>query len=397
MHYRFIATGLLATTISLLLVVWLVVFRSAAAPTAVSPSGITAVSSPSAMAEGVSRPADGAVYYGVQLDWQQDSIAQYVARLGREPVVFGHYAHFPLMAADRDGLTEATSQIETAGGKLLLTLMPHQGLAAVDEGAILELAALLADYNRRGIEVLVRYGPEMNGSWYSWGLRAEEYVASFRRVAQAVHESAPGSVMVWSPYYGGGYPFPSQEYDLPPNAAELEAIDTNHDGLLDMNDDPYAPYYPGDEYVDWVALTDYHRGNRWPWGDNQVPIADQLRSRLLGRYNGPIADERSVPNFYQQYAEDKDKPFALAETAALFDPSLVGGDAEADIKSAWAKQAFSPRLAADFPQLKLVMWFEYAKEERDVGFVDWRATQERAVLREYQRALGPHLVFAPNE
>ncbi|KAF6252608.1 hypothetical protein COO60DRAFT_1643919 [Scenedesmus sp. NREL 46B-D3] len=50
-----------------------------------------------------------------------------------------------------------------------------------------------------------------------------------------------------------------------------------------MADDPYTPYYPGeplqgyltriegDEWVDWVGLSVYHFGARYPWGANSLP------------------------------------------------------------------------------------------------------------------------------
>ncbi len=35
-------------------------------------------------------------------------------------------------------------------------------------------------------------------------------------------------------------------------------LDTNGDGKLDMSDDMYTPYYPGDEWVDWVGMSIFH-------------------------------------------------------------------------------------------------------------------------------------------
>jgi hypothetical protein len=44
----------------------------------------------------------------------------------------------------------------------------------------------------------------------------------------------------------------------PASAADCEALDTNGDGLLDMKDDMYSPYWPGDEWVDWVGMSVFH-------------------------------------------------------------------------------------------------------------------------------------------
>lgn len=37
-------------------------------------------------------------------------------------------------------------------------------------------------------------------------------------------------------------------------------MDTNHNGRLDVGDDPYSPYYPGDEYVDYIATSAFSYG-----------------------------------------------------------------------------------------------------------------------------------------
>lgn len=67
---------------------------------------------------------------------------------------------------------------------------------------------------------------------------------------------APGNPVVWSPDYGGGYPYPGGRYNTEPGTADFAALDTNRDGALTMSDDVYAPFYPGDAYVDWVGLSD---------------------------------------------------------------------------------------------------------------------------------------------
>jgi hypothetical protein len=37
-------------------------------------------------------------------------------------------------------------------------------------------------------------------------------------------------------------------------------MDTNGDGAIDMYDDMYTPYYPGDDWVDWVGMSIFHFG-----------------------------------------------------------------------------------------------------------------------------------------
>lgn len=47
------------------------------------------------------------------------------------------------------------------------------------------------------------------------------------------------------------------QVDMSPECTEL---DTNGDRVIDMRDDMYSPYYPGDDVVDWVGMSLYHFG-----------------------------------------------------------------------------------------------------------------------------------------
>ena len=64
------------------------------------------------------------------------------------------------------------------------------------------------------------------------------------------------SAMVWSPNIGTGYPYAGGSPAPPEEVASL--LDTNRNGVLDNGDDPYLPYYPGDQYVDWVGISLYN-------------------------------------------------------------------------------------------------------------------------------------------
>ena len=154
----------------------------------------------------------------------------------------------------------------------------------------------------------------------------------------------------------------------------FELLDTNSDGLLDLTDDPYAPYYPGDDAVDWVGMSLYHWGSAYPWGENEVPEAGKFTTQLRGTYVGANGDDTPVPDFYAEYAKSRDKPLAIPETAALYDPAQSGD--EFTIKSTWWDQVFAPEVSADFPLLRMINWFEHRKIENEVGgvIIDWRST-----------------------
>ena len=74
--------------------------------------------------------------------------------------------------------------------------------------------------------------------------------------------------------YPGGISYPSSSN--PADAARIKAMDTNGNNQLDRGDDPYRPYYPGDDFVDWIGMSIYHYGSSWPWHDNVVPPANAV-------------------------------------------------------------------------------------------------------------------------
>lgn len=341
-------------------------------------------------------PVDGKAYYGVQLDWQQDSVARYASRLGATPAVFGRYVNFPLTPAEQKAVGEEVKELAGAHASMMLTLEPRDGLAAVTPEVLAAFSQDLAKWTRKGVPVMVRFAHEMNGSWYTWGQQPALFIDKFREVAAAVH-AVPGSTMLWSPNEGGGYPFRDGAYEAKPGTVAFSALDTNGDGKLSMDDDPYGPYWPGDDAVDWVGLTLYHFGDVYPWGENEVPAAGKLGAKITGTYKTGLVDETAVPDFYASYAVAHAKPFAISETAAFYNTARTDGASALDIKSAWWKQLFDPGFAARFPLMKLAMWFEYTKVETEPTnqVIDWRGTADPAILAPFRSALPSRFIMAP--
>jgi hypothetical protein len=203
--------------------------------------------------------------------------------------------------------------------------------------------------------------------------------------------------MMWAPNYGGGYPFAGGQFEAKPGTPDFAALDTDADGVLSMNDDAYAPYYPGDDAVDWVGMSLYHWGADYPWGENEIPEPLKFVDQLTGNYAGANGDDTLLPDFYQVYGEAHGKPVAIPETAALFAPGTIG-EAELAIKQAWWSQLFDPATAARFPQLKMINWFEWDKEEVEVkGRVDWTVTNTPAVREAFTTALPDWLHYGPEQ
>jgi hypothetical protein len=357
---------------------------SSPAPQVADAPAVTATPATSATPEGTDRdeppdlvPPSGTAWFGMNLDWANDSAAQVSERLGRTPSVWVQFVAFPLDEGGRANLDAFVEQIAPMGGIGLVTLEPHGGLETVTPEAAEELAAILRGYwDEQGVPTIVRFAHEMNGSWYPWGQQADAYVEAFRTVAAAVHADAPASTMAWAPNEGSGYPFIGGAH-----AGDDPALDTNADGRIGPGDDPYAPYWPGDDAVDWVGMSLYHWGLAYPWGENELPAEGSFRALLTGGVTGAHDEQVDTPDFYAEYAEGHDKPLGIFETAALFNPE-VRGPGEAEIKSAWWRQVTDQSIRADFPRLAMVNWFEWRKEEPEVGgVIDWRLAADPDLAR----------------
>ena len=311
-------------------------------------------------------PPDGRTWFGMNLDWANQTVAQVTGSLGVTPAVWVQFVGFPLDDAARANLVGFFEQVGAAGAYGLITLEPHDGLSAVTPEAAADLATVLDEaWTDHEVATFVRFAHEMNGSWYPWAQQPEAYVEAFRVVADAVH-GATASAMVWAPNDGAGYPFSGQEFEAAPGSPERAALDTDGDGDLTSADDPYAPYWPGDDAVDWVGMSLYFWGLQYPWGENELAPAGTFVAQLTGQPTSAHPDERAVPDFYATYAEGHDKPMAIIETAALYDPSGDGPD-EAAVKSAWFEQVFSDETRDRFSRIGMINWFEWRTQEPEVG------------------------------
>lgn len=340
-------------------------------------------------------PDDG-VLFGVNLDWDSETLAQHRENLSHAAAVSVQFSDIPYSNETWAHTVAAADQVRANGGAMVLTLEPHAGLDSVDSGVIGRLADDLRRLNDSGVPVILRFAHEMNGSWYAWGQQPQKFVDTYRRVAAEVHRKAPGTSMMWAPNYGGGYPFTGGEYTATPGTPEFAALDTDGDRRLTRRDDSYAPYYPGDDAVDWAGISLYHWGNNRPWGDNEITEPGKFAAMLKGEYLGTAGDDRTVPNFYERYGVQHNNPVAIVETAAIFTPSRAAdGASELAVKSAWWRQVFSETVRRDFPLLKMINWFEWRKHEVEIqDVVDWRAAGSPAIRDEFVRDLPDWLRYA---
>jgi beta-mannanase len=201
-----------------------------------------------------------------------------------------------------------------------------------------------------GVQILMRWGHEMNGNWYPWAgyINGEggdadagdgdggvpssgpaKYVAAWRHVHDIfVAEGATNVVWVWC---------------------------TNSNDVPDAPWNHWTEYYPGDDYVDWVGIDAYNWGN-----SSSCCIWTTFAALLTG-------------SPYQDYAAKK--PIMLPETAS----AEVGGN-----KAAWI-MAMHQNLTTEFRGIRAVVWFDINKE------TDWRIDSSPSSLAAYQAmALDPY-------
>lgn len=336
---------------------------------------------------------EGETFFGVNPDWGVETLTEFAEASGMEPAVAVSFVELPWDDEDVANVEAAAEQISEFNGVLLLTIEPVQGLSAVTDEVIADLTEVLTSVNETGVPVLLRYAHEMNGSWYAWGQQPEAYIESFRTVAAAV-ATTPGTEMLWAPNYGGGYPYKGGPYAATDGTSEFNELDTDGDGELTESDDPYAPYYPGDDVVDWVGMTIYHWGDSAPWGTNDMPEPDKFVQQLTGTYDGLAGDETAVPDFYTEYAAERQKPMVIPETAAFVNED-ASDELGLQIKQAWWRQVFSTEVHQDLSQIRVINWFNWDKYEPEVDRrVRWSITTQPEVTEAFREDLPEWLITA---
>ena len=326
-----------------------------------------------ARATGNPQPAaapDEGPYLGAMLDWATDTAAGHAERLGAPAAIYGRPVPLPMSEQEQGYLRDYFGQVSAQGAHALLTIRPEVPLARVDDARAAVLAAQVADV-AEGYDgtVFIRFAPQMNASWVPWGQQPEAYTEAFRTVAAALDAELEDPVLVWSPTAAEDYPFRAPSTTGPEGGA-LGALDTTGDGVWDVDDDAYSPYYPGDDVVDWVGLTAYHDESDGASVPNAVPGSGEFAA-LIGPASttGPPASE----DFYAAYASGRGKPL-MVETGAFFSPGAEG-PSELEVKSAWWEQVLATASAGEYDRIGAVVWNETVDQREDGALtVDWRVT-----------------------
>jgi hypothetical protein len=286
-------------------------------------------------------PASGALFGAWHRDagaqWSPGSLLAFERMVGRRLAIDAHYRDWT------DPFPAGPEAFDKQGGRLPLVSWDYMGaLDAVLDGSQDAVIRAAADRIRAyDAPVLLRPWYEMNGDWWPGSYQGvfnndpgqqngpAKYVAAWRRLhAIFAEQGAANAVWVWSP-----------------NCSDWPAEEWNH----------WENYYPGDDYVDWVACDEYDR-------------ADRSFSGLFG----------GDPSVYEDHPQ---KPFMVAETASC--------DA-GDVKAAWIEAARAAMETPEFARLRAFVWFD----ERNEPDCDWRVNSSPQSLDAY-RALGADPYFQP--
>ncbi|KZT52980.1 glycoside hydrolase family 26 protein [Calocera cornea HHB12733] len=345
----------------------------------------------------LNEPPDGQLYLGAWIDTgvsSGDSPLAFNSRIGRNASWFQASQNLPADPYDdvtgTGGIINATKVFETnTDAGVYVTVYPEDGLTAISAQDYAGLGVQLQSYITAGHAVFLRFAPEMNGNWDIWGTQPTLFKATWKIMYESIKASCPSCAIVWSPNAASGYPYGITP-DQISNATDRAALDTNGDGIYDSNDDAYAPYYPGDEYVDWTGVSYYYKGI-YPNSYNVIQQPGYMATAMTG-WLQDTGDDGGVQytEFYDTYCSKK--PCMISESGAAWHvnqtqiPTYDGfvSPNQEQLESAWWEDGITNLTFLEkFPRLKMIMLFEWEKVETDNDIPtlrDFRLTNNSAVL-----------------
>ena len=255
-----------------------------------------------------------------EVPYDMSAVDAFAAQIGRMPAFvvwympwegteFGDDQTSYLEEADRRGVTPLITW-QPGDSSIEGIIQPEYQLRNITRGdfdAYIDgWAAGLAQF---GKPVYLRFAHEMNGNWYPWGAFVNgNFPSDFVDAWRYVHDrfAAAGATnvrWVWSP--NAGAPTPMEDL------------------------------FPGDDYVDWVALD----GLNWGAGV-EFPGCDCFSSwdTFEELFDAPYRTLLSLTT----------KPIMIAETGS----SERGGD-----KAEWIFDTFQRQLPFRYPEVRAIAWF----------------------------------------
>lgn len=178
---------------------------------------------------------------------------------------------------------------------------------------------------RYGHPVMLRFAHEFNGDWYPWVFdngviggtvtKPGRWIQAYQYVHdKVVAAGGKNAIWLWSPNVGNG----------------------------GKNPNDITSYYPGDQYVDWIAMDGYN------WGTSQNWSSWQSFTQVFG------------PTYDKVVLKYPGKPIMIGEFGCSSTGETTGHD-----KPGWITDTFD-QLKNNYPEIKAFIWFNLNKE------TDWR-------------------------
>ncbi|KAJ3100615.1 hypothetical protein HDU97_002103 [Phlyctochytrium planicorne] len=279
---------------------------------------------------------------------------------------------------------------------MFLTIYPRSlDLADTDVNDLVnQLDGLTNPVNGSSRRVMLRFAPEMNGNWFvNWSMRPTAWKAAYIKLVTAVRQRTSRVAFVWSPNVANNYPFGG-----PIAAAEVAALDTNGDGLINYEDDPFTPYWPGPEFVDWVGISLYWKG---PYGSGFPAITNAAApiNFFEEMIQGSVSERVNAKYpFYTMFCEKYNKPLVLSEGAAAFHESyqkdgvtipVEPGPGRTAVQQSWWRSFITNTAFLDkYPKAKMFTLFEHYKPLEDAQ------GGNNGVNRDYRMTVDPPTLSA---
>ncbi|KAJ3097524.1 hypothetical protein HDU97_004780 [Phlyctochytrium planicorne] len=186
--------------------------------------------------------------------------------------------------------------------------------------------------------------------------------------------NATSVVETWQRIYQGTLSFLTPE--TRPNVNFIWSPDCSNPGSNPESPDPFAPFYPGDNFVDWIGCPIiYVKDKPFPDYVNILPPGDFADNAMKGVYisQNPAIAPVKLPSVYELYSKAKNKPFMITKAGAgynidytrelreqtgitdLFPKSKYS---QSEVKRAFWRQILNTTFLEAYPQLKGVCMYE---------------------------------------
>ena len=233
-------------------------------------------------------------------------------------------------------LTQAElTYIKTTNKKLIIAWEPWNPAESLNQSKnyLLDIAngtedAYITQFanevKNSNVPTIIRFAHEMNGNWYPWGNKPNEYINAYKHIVTKFRDlGVTNAYWMWNINVG---------------SVPVEPIES------------VSQYYPGYDYVDYVGIDGFNFGNTTNWSS-----WTEFEDLFHKTYN-------HVVHVYN-------KPVIIAETSS----TEHGGS-----KSDWIKNMDITLQKETFSNIQAVIWFNIIKE------TDWRIDSSEISLTNFK-------------